>query len=148
RSRWGRVPRTRCSDDAPPSPMTRSYELSEAPERVEMFIDAPIAGAHRIELDARHPHLREGVDAPSPVIRTALRGEKSSFNRDGRRITAFLAHQATECIHSRAAVFVRRKMREPAVGDLRDAPQRRLGDRSLLPVPASAHPDRYGPLHG
>src|SRR5439155_6108019 len=138
----------RRTDGALPSRTTRSYELAEAPERVKMLIDAPIAATHRVELDAGHPHLTERVDAPYPVLRAVLRGEKSSFNRKARWIASFLAHQAAKYIHSRSTVFVRWEVREPAVGDLRDTPERWLGDRTLLPVPAAAHPDRYGPLHG
>src|SRR5437867_20946 len=148
RSRRDRARLIRRTDGALPSRTTRSYEFAEAPERVKMLIDAPIAGTHRVELDAGHPHLTERVDAPYPVLRAVLRGEKSSFNRKARWIASFLAHQSTKYIHSHSTVLVRWEVREPAVGDLRDAPQRGLGDRPLLPVPAAAHPDRYGPLHG
>src|SRR6267378_7692996 len=124
----------------------RLDQLSELSERLEMLVDAPITGAHRVELDARDTHPLEGVDISLPGIRAALRSGKSSFNRHIRGITPFLAHQVSECIHSRATIFVRREMREPAVSDLCDSPQRWLGDRPLLPVTASAHPDRNGPL--
>src|SRR6267378_1603726 len=122
-------------------------KLTESSERVEVLVDAPVASAHRVELDARHADLAKGFDAVLPLFRTALYRRKPSLHRDKDRIASCVLDEAAKRLHPGAAIVVRRKMREPTVRDLRDTPERGLDQRPLLPVPAASHPYGDRALH-
>src|SRR6267378_4809887 len=91
-------------------------KLTESSERVEVLVDAPVAGAHRVELDARDADLAKGLDAALPLFRTALCRRKPSLHRDLDRIASRVLDEAAKRFHPGAAIVVRRKMREPTVG--------------------------------
>src|SRR5437867_5195007 len=137
-----------CSANTSACSRTRALdELLETPQRIEVLVERAVTRTHRVELDARHPHLSERFDSAPPLLGTALRRRKPSLDGHLRGIASFFLDQATESFHSRAAFVVRWHVGEPAVGDPCDTPHDGLDDRTLLSVPATTQPDRDRSLY-
>src|SRR5207247_116690 len=71
--------------------------------------------AHRAELEMAHSHVRETLRDARPIVGSALCGDHTALDREGRGVAACVAQIGTEYGKALATRFIGLKVREPAV---------------------------------
>src|SRR6266850_2680472 len=120
--------------------------LAESAQHVEVSVGEAEAGAPRLTDDRACAECLPRAHLLRPSVGALATDADAAFQRQPGGIAPRLARVLVHTLDDGPAARVGRQVRAPAVGEPRDAPQRRLGRRRLTAGAPDTEPDRDRPL--